>query len=296
MIAGIDVGGTTVKIGFVENNCLIDKYEIPTKKDTFLDDICIFVQRYIETHQIKNFEGIGFGLPGSIVHNYIYNLPNIGVKDIDLLQKVKKYFPNIEIQAQNDANVAALGEMIYHGDHQNACMITLGTGVGGGIVLDGKVWEGCHGAAGEIGHITIATEYDFPCTCGLRGCLETVASATGVVRLAHYHYQQYPTKLPNEFTAKDVFDWAKKGDPLCSFVVDRVGFYIAKVIAILAVVVDVDVYYIGGGVSKAGAILLENIQKHYQSLAHYAVKKVKIEIASLSNDAGMLGAAGLIRH
>lgn len=295
MIFGIDVGGTTVKIGIVEGNQLIDKHEIETKKDTLFKDISLFIKDYLKKKNIQSIEGIGFGLPGNVVNNYIYNLPNIGIQNIDLEKEMALYFPNVKVLSQNDANVAALGEMLYHNEYQNACMITLGTGVGGGIVLNGKVVEGVHGAAGEVGHMGIATEYNFPCTCGLKGCLETVASATGVVRLAKYHYNDFSTKLPKSFTAKDVFDLAKLSDPLCCFVVDKVGYYIAKCISILAVSIDVDVYYIGGGVSKAGDILIDAIRKHYANLSHYAVKNVKIEAAKLLNDAGMLGAAGLFK-
>lgn len=216
------------------------------------------------------------------------------MENISLEEAIRPYFPEVKLLAQNDANVAALGEMLYHNEYKNACMLTLGTGVGCGIILNGKIVEGVHGAAGEVGHMIIADDYGFPCSCGLQGCLETVASATGIVRLAKYHYHEYKTKLKNEFTAKDVFDLAKKEDPLCLFVVDRVGYYIAKCLSILAVTVDVEVFYIGGGVSKAGDILIQTIQKYYQKVSHYAVKNVKIEAAKLLNDAGMLGAAGLI--
>lgn len=293
MIFGVDIGGTTVKIGVVDNLKIIDKYEIPTKKESLIADICLSLKKYMQDHNIHNIEGIGFGVPGNVINNYIYKLPNVGLNDIDLSKEVHKYFPNVLVKAQNDANVAALGEMLYDNKYRNACMITLGTGVGGGIVIDGKVLEGCNGAAGEIGHMVIADDYNFECTCGLKGCLETVASATGIVRLAKFHYAQKQTALPKEFSAKDVIDLARKGDELCSFVLDKVSYYLAKCLAILAVTVDVEVYYIGGGVSKAGDILLNNIRKHYVNLAHYAVKDVKIEAATLLNDAGMLGAAGL---
>ncbi len=291
---GIDIGGTTVKIGIVENNQIIDKYEITTKKESLFDDVCNSIKDYMKNHNIDKIEGIGFGVPGNVIDNYIYNLPNIGLSNIDLKAVVAKYFPNVLVESKNDANVAALGEMLYHNEYKNACMITLGTGVGCGIVLNGKVLEGIHGAAGEAGHMVIADDYNFSCSCGLNGCLETVASATGVVRLAKYHYNEFETKLGNEFSAKDIFDLAKKDDPLCLYVVDKVSYYIAKCISILAITVDVDVYYIGGGVSKAGDILINNIKKHYANLSHYAVKNVKIEAAKLLNDAGMLGAAGLI--
>lgn len=294
MIFGIDVGGTTVKIGLVENGKIIDKYEIPTSGQTFIDDVCQSLKQYIKDHNIT-IEGIGFGLPGNVIDNYIYNLPNMGVKNVDLVKEVSKHFPNIKIQGQNDANVAALGEMLYHNDHNSACMITLGTGVGSGIVVDGKLVEGSHGAGGEVGHMVIADDYNFQCSCGLKGCLETVASATGIVRLAKYHRNEFETRLPLEFTCKDIFDLAKQEDPLCVFVVDKLSYYIAKAMSIISVVVDIDIFYVGGGVSKAGDILINNIKKHYVNFAHFAVKNVEIEAAKLLNDAGMLGAAGLIK-
>ena len=295
MIFGIDVGGTTAKIGVIENNQIIDKYEIPTRGDRFLEDVCVSIKEYMANNNVSNIEGIGFGLPGNVINNYIYNLPNVGVKNIDLIEVVKKHFPDVKIDSANDANVAALGEMLYHNEYQSACMITLGTGVGAGIVIEGKLLEGSHGAGGEVGHMVIAEEYNFPCSCGLSGCLETVASATGVVRLAKYHKNEYATKLGDTFSCKDVFDLAKQNDPLCLFVLDKVAYYIAKCISLLAVTVDVDVYYIGGGVSKAGDILIDAIKNHYAKLSHFAVKNVKIEAAKLLNDAGMLGAAGLVR-
>lgn len=293
MIFGIDVGGTTVKIGVVQDHKIIDKYEIPTRKESFIEDICHSILEYARTHSIE-ITGLGFGLPGTIINNYIYNLPNIGVQNIDLVSRVHALIPNVRVEGGNDANVAALGEMLYHSEYQNACMITLGTGVGCGVVLNGKILEGVHGAAGEVGHLHIADEYDFQCNCGLHGCLETVASATGIVRLAEFHKHEFKTSLKESFTAKDIFDLAKQKDPLCSYVVDKLCYYIAKCISILSVVVDVDVYYIGGGVSKAGTILIEGIQKHYQKLCFKAVKNVSIESAVLLNDAGILGGAGLL--
>lgn len=295
MIFGIDVGGTTVKVGIVENNKIIDKYEITTKKETLFEDVCLSLKEYINEHKIENLEGIGFGVPGNVINNYIYNLPNIGIKNVDIVEEVHKYFPGVKVVAQNDANVAALGEMLYHNEYNSACMITLGTGLGAGIVIDGKLLEGKHGAAGELGHMPIADYYNFQCGCGLKGCLETVASATGVVRLAKYHFNEFDTELSGDFTAKDIFDLARKNDPLCSFVVDRLAYYVAKAIAIMSVNVDVDVCYIGGGVSKAGDILIDAIKKNYEKLAFFAVKSVKIESSTLLNDAGMLGSAGLVK-
>jgi glucokinase len=295
MVFGIDVGGTTVKIGLVENDKILDKYEIRTCGETFIADICNSLKNYMKEHNIDKIDGIGFGLPGNVINNYIYNLPNMGVKNVDLVKEVSAYFPGVKIEGQNDANVAALGEMLYHNEYKSACMLTLGTGVGAGIVVDGKLIQGSHGNGGEAGHMVIADDYNFQCSCGLKGCLETVASATGVVRLAKHHRHEFETKLPIEFSCKDVFDLAKESDPLCSFVVDKLGYYIAKCMSIINVTVDVDVFYVGGGVSKAGDILIDNIKKHYVNLAHFAVKNVKIEAAQLLNDAGMLGAAGLVK-
>ena len=249
----------------------------------------------MKDHNIETIDGIGFGLPGNVINNYIYNLPNMYVKNVDLIKEVSKHFPGVKIEGQNDANVAALGEMLYHNDYKSACMLTLGTGVGAGIVVDGKLIEGRHGAGGEAGHMVIADDYNFQCSCGLKGCLETVASATGIVRIAKYHRGEYETRLKEEFTCKDVFDLAKESDPLCSFVVDKISYYIAKCMAIISVTVDVDVFYVGGGVSKAGDILINAIKKHYANLSHFAVKNVGIEAAQLLNDAGMLGAAGLVK-
>lgn len=291
---GVDIGGTTVKVGVVEGNKIIDKYVVVTKKESLFADICQSIIKYMKDHNIKSIEGIGFGVPGNIIDNHINLLPNIGISNVNLEEEIHKYIPNVKVKGGNDANVAALGEMMYHNEYKNACMITLGTGVGCGIVVNEKILEGVFGAAGEVGHMGIAGEYNFDCGCGLKGCLETVASATGVVRLAKYHKGEFETKLGDNFSARDVFDAAKKGDKLALFVVDKVCYYIAKAISILAVCVDVDVYYIGGGVSKAGDILINGIKKHYDKLSFFATKNAHIEAAHLLNDAGMLGAACLI--
>ena len=291
---GVDIGGTTVKIGLIDGTKIVDSYVVETKPSTLFDDVCLSIKEYMEKHNITDIKGIGFGVPGTIIDNYIYRLPNVGIGNIDLVSVVSKYFPNVKIAGGNDANVAALGEMMYHNEYKNACMLTLGTGVGCGIVLNGKILEGVHGAGGEVGHMLVADAYNFECGCGLKGCLETVSSATGVVRLAKYHRNDFKTNLPLEFSAKDVFDAARVGDELALFVVDKVCYYLAKAIAILAVTVDVDVYYIGGGVSKAGAILIDGIKKHYEEISFLAVRKIEIQAAHLLNDAGMLGAACLI--
>ena len=173
-------------------------------------------------------------------------------------------------------------------------MVTLGTGVGGGYIIDDKVIAGPHAATGEIGHMYIDSKHEFQCNCGLKGCLETVASATGIVRLAKTYYNDYKTKLSKDtMSAKDVMDAAREGDALGLAVLDIVAEALGRALSIIAVTCDVDVFYIGGGVSAAGKVLLDAIKKYYNKYAFYALKNVRIELAKLGNAAGMIGAAYL---
>lgn len=297
MRVGVDIGGTAVKIGFAEEYRLIEYYQIETRRETLFKDIFSSVKEYMEKHMEKHgiaeIEGIGFGIPGTVKDNYIYNMPNVGLKDIDIAEEAAKYFPKVRIASSNDANVAALGELL--GDASgvsSAYMITLGTGVGGGLVLDGKVIDGKHSACGEIGHMFMDPVHRYPCTCGLRGCLETVASATGVVRLAKEYYPQFKTALSlDSMSCKDIFDAAKNGDSLGLYVAEQVAQYLARGLAAIAVTVDIEVFYIGGGVAAAGEFLLKRVRKYYKEYSHYAVKDTEIRPAKLGNLAGMLGAA-----
>lgn len=291
---GIDVGGTTVKIGLVDNNQVIDSYQIKTKKETLFDDVCNSVKEYIKNNKVDNVEFIGFGLPGNVIDNYIYNLPNVGIKNVNLKEIVFKYFPNIKMASTNDANAAALGEVLHDNKYKSSYMITLGTGVGGGLVIDGRVIDGAHAACGEIGHSYIDFVHNFSCSCGLKGCLETVTSATGVVRLAKYYYDKYKTSIPKEMSCKDVFDAAKENDELGLFVLDMVGKYLGIALANIAVTVDVECFYIGGGVAACGQILIDSIKKYFKEYSHYAVKNTEIKLAKLGNTAGMLGAAYIL--
>lgn len=295
MRIGIDVGGTTVKIGIIDNYKIIDSYAIDTKQETLFDDICISVLDYIKKNNIKNIEGIGFGLPGHVVNNYIYNLPNVGIKNFDLAKKFKEYFPNIKMSSCNDANAAALGEAIADNEASSSYMITLGTGVGGGLVINGRVIDGYHSACGEVGHMFIDYVHNYKCSCGLSGCLETVASATGIVRLAKEYFDKFNTKLSKaDLTAKKIFDAAKDNDELGLYVLDMVAKYLGRGLAALAVTVDVEAFFVGGGVAACGNLLLDRVIEYYKEYAHYAVKNTKIKLAKLGNAAGMLGAAYLV--
>ncbi len=293
MRCGVDVGGTTVKLGFIEDKKIIDSFSIVTKKESLFDDVFKKIKEYVLDKNII-LDEIGFGIPGIVRNNYIVRMPNVGIGDINLDEIAKRYFPNTKIKSSNDANCAALGEAVCDDENVNSSyFITLGTGVGGGYVYDGKVVDGVNSACGEIGHMFIDYIHNFKCACGLNGCLETVTSATGIVRLAKKYYSQFKTSIPEEMSAKDVFDKAKENDELGIFVLNMVSEYLAKALAALAVVVDVECFFIGGGVSKCGQILIDNIQKYYDKYSFYAVKKTKIKLAKLGNDAGMIGAAYL---
>lgn len=295
MKIGVDIGGTSVKIGFFEGNKLIHKYSIPTKKDELFQDVCQSIKLEMKKKLINNLDGIGVGVPGNIVKGKISFLPNIGLKDIDLVESIKSYFPNIPIRGINDATAAALGESSIT-KLDNAIFITLGTGVGGGFIQDGKVIEGYSGAAGEIGHMYIDHLHLYPCTCGLYGCLETVASATGFNRLANEYCKDYSNSVlcSTKMTAKDIIDAAKQKDPLGMKVFYEVCDYLGHALANLALTTNPDCFIIGGGVSQAGQFLLEEIKRCFSKYAHYAVKDTEILLAKLGNDAGILGAALLI--
>lgn len=293
MRVGVDVGGTTVKIGFVDNKEIIKSYEIKTNKNTLFDDILSSLKEESEKNNYQ-IDFIGFGIPGVVKDNYIYKLVNINLENYDLKKKVNEYF-DVEIKASNDANVAALGEDIFDLDNpESSYMITLGTGVGGGYIYKHQVINGAHSSTGEIGHMFIDKVHNFKCNCGLCGCLETVASATGIVRLAKTYYNDYKTSLNYEtMTSKDIFDMAKINDELGLFVYNLVCDYLGQAISIITSVTDVDIIYIGGGVSKAGEFLLDGIKSSYKKYAFHSMKNTEIKLAKLSNNAGIFGASYL---
>ena len=283
---GVDVGGTTVKLGVFEEGKLIHDFSITTTKETLFNDIKDAIKAYTD-----NVEFIGFGLPGHVVNNYVYNLPNIGITNYDLNAFMQKEFPGVRFASTNDANAAALGEQIADGKYASSYMITLGTGVGGGLIIDNKLINGSHGNCGEIGHMVV-DKHNFQCSCGLKGCLETVASATGIVRLAKHYKDEYKSNIDfGTISAKSVFDAAKQGDELGSFVFEYVADILARTIALIEVVVDVECVYIGGGVAAVGQVLIDSIKTKYQGYSHYAVKNLEIKLATQGNKAGIIGAA-----
>ena len=304
---GIDVGGTTIKCAlFLNDGTILDKWEIKTNTENegerILPDIADGIDAKLKEKQINKaeVEGIGIGLPGPIEENgEIACAVNLhwGRKNIE---KELGELTGMPVKAGNDANVAALGEMWKGGGKgaRNLILATLGTGVGGGIIVNEKIVTGAHGAGGEIGHALVNPEETVACNCGNNGCLEQYASATGIAKLAREALEKSDKEslLRNreKVTAKDVFDAYKEKDELAGEIVEKFSTYLGHALAIFACVTDPDVIVIGGGVSKAGDVLVECVQRHYERHAFPVCKKTPIKLATLGNDAGIYGAAKLI--
>lgn len=304
-IFGVDVGGTTVKIGmFDENGTLEYKCEIPTDTTdngkNILNDICNQLEFILKDNKLTNENciGVGIGLPGPITADgTILECVNLGWGIFNVEEKMSGMLNGIPVKAGNDANVAALGEQKSGGGagYDNVVMVTLGTGVGGGIILDGKVVTGTNGAAGEIGHIPVNPDETEKCSCGKCGCLEQYASATGIVRLAKKYIEKTKKDVfYGDFTAKDVMDKAKEGDELCLMVADELAKYMGMALASVASVVNPECFVIGGGVSRAGEFLTDIIEKNFMKYAFKPCRNVTFKLARLGNDAGIYGGAGMI--
>lgn len=305
---GVDIGGTTVKIGFFsEKEELLEKWEIVTRKDEggsfILSDIAESIKAKMEEKKITTDDiiGIGLGVPGPITSDgRVLKCVNLGWGIFNVAQEVTKLTSIENVKVGNDANVAALGEMWKGGGkgHKNMVMVTLGTGVGGGIIINGKILAGSNGAAGEIGHITVNAKEEDTCGCGKRGCLEQFASATGIVKEANrlLFKSDKPSKLRESqyLSAKEIFDCAKEGDELASELVEQLGKYLGTACSHIAAVVDPEAFVIGGGVSKAGEILTQTIKKYYEGNVMFALKGKEFKLALLGNDAGMYGSAKMV--
>lgn len=303
---GVDIGGTTVKMGlFEEDGKILDKWEIVTDTSeegkAVLPNIASSIAAKISEHGLdkRDVLGIGAGVPAPVNSEGIVNgSANLGWKYKEVKKELEE-LTGLSAYIGNDANVAALGEMWKGGGEgeKNMIMVTLGTGVGGGVIIDGKMLVGANGAGGEIGHICVNYSEKDQCGCGNRGCLEQYASATGIVRLAKQKLGQEmrSTVLNKEdVTAKDVFDAVKAGDEVAQEIAVEFGRYLGYGLANLAAVVDPAVFVIGGGVSKAGEVLLPYIEKPFMERAFFANKNVRFVLAQLGNDAGICGAAKMV--
>lgn len=303
---GIDIGGTTVKMGlFKFDGEVMEKWEIKTrtegKGENILPDIAASVRDKMKEHDLENEDilGIGLGIPAPVTEaGVVKATANLGWGYKEVKRELEELL-NIEVKAGNDANVAALGEMWKGGGlgHKNMIMVTLGTGVGGGVILNGHIVGGGHGAGGEIGHICVNYNETERCGCGGKGCLEQYASATGIARLAANRLAECDDETvlrEKNISAKTVFDAVKVGDKIAIEIAKEFGNYLGGALANLAAAVDPEIIVIGGGVSKAGEVLFDYITEPFMERAFFANKECRFALAALGNDAGIYGAAKLV--
>jgi len=304
---GVDIGGTAIKAGmFDTEGHLLEKWEFTTVKSedgrALIKSVADFIKEKIREKNLSEsmIAGVGVGVPGPVKENgHVLILPNLGLTDFNIADELGKLL-GLPVKAGNDANNAALGEQWMgsgKGCH-SMVMVTLGTGVGGGIIVHGKVVAGNNGAGGEIGHILVNEEETGHCGCGKCGCLEQYSSATGIVRMAKEYLKDSSAKSMlstcKSLNAREVFDCAKAGDQLALAVVEEACKYLAKALAHIAQVLDPQVFVIGGGVSRAGEIITKTTEKYYREMVMDALKDTEFRLALLGNDAGIYGAAKLV--
>jgi len=306
---GVDVGGTTIKVGVCNaTGDLLHSFEGPTDNDKGTDAILSNIAAYARhvvtetSYSWEQVEGVGVGIPGflDIPNGIVKFSPNLNLR----MTNVKAFLTDTlqkPVKINNDANVAALGEAWGGAGRgvDNCVCYTLGTGVGGGIIIGGRIVEGFNAMAGELGHMAVVPDLEaIQCGCGKMGCLETVSSATGIIRMAKDAVERGDrTSLSTveNITAKDVVDAAKAGDEVAARIVNRAAFYLGKSLATMAIVTNPQRFIIGGGVAKAGEFLFEQIREVFRKYTpEMAQEGVEIVPAQLGNNAGVVGAAGLI--
>ncbi len=304
---GVDVGGTSVKLGlFDETATLLEKHEIPSRTqnggEAILPDIAAEIAAWSAARKLQGdaLLGVGIGVPGPVndegLVNRCVNL-NWGVFN---LHEVLGRLTGLRIKAGNDANVAALGEY-HHGGGigcRSALFVTLGTGVGGGVILDGHILNGAHGVGGEIGHITVSAPDRAPCSCGKFGCVEQYASANGIVRVTKNRLAESdaPSVLRSCKTldCRSVFQAAEAGDRFAVDTLEQVFDYLGEALASACCVCDPERVILGGGVSKAGQYLLDGVERHFKAHMFHACSGTQFSLATLGNDAGIYGAFRLL--
>ena len=313
-IIGIDLGGTSIKFAILTTAGEIqEKWSIKTnildEGSHIVDDMIESIQHRLDLLGLAaaDFQGIGMGSPGVVDREKgtVIGAYNLNWKTLQPIKEKIEMALGIPFFIDNDANVAALGgRWMGAGDNQpDVVFMTLGTGVGGGIVAEGKLLHGVAGAAGELGHITVDFDQPIACTCGKKGCLETVASATGIVNLTRRYADEYEGDAElkrliddgEEVTAKTVFDLAKEGDDLALIVYRNFSRYLGIACANIGSILNPSTIVIGGGVSAAGEFLLQGVQKVYDENTFPQVRtSTKLALATLGNDAGVIGAASLV--
>ena len=302
-IFGADIGGTACKLGlFDARGTLLEKWEIPTDKSEqgtkVLPNVAAALQKKMAEKAIAEEEvyGVGMGVPGAVNKEGFFVCPNLNWESVNARRQMQQLMPGMKVTAINDANAAAFGEM-WKGSgvgYRDLVMVTLGTGVGGGIISDGKIVGGAHGGGGEIGGVVVNPYETEVCKSGPKGCLEYYASATGLVTMTEKKLagltEQTVLSEVEVITAKAVFDACKSGDKVADEIVDEFCRILAKGLSIITHVVDPEIYVIGGGVSKAGELLLEKVKNAYLEIIEPCFQSTKFVLASLGNDAGMYGA------
>lgn len=305
---GVDLGGTTVKLGlFQSDGTLVEKWEIPTRKDNkgenLLPDIALAVLGKLAERglTVSDVEGLGMGVPGAVL-NDCYVKPCVNLNQwggFDVAEEMSKLC-KMPVKIVNDANAAALGEMGQGGGkgHKNVVFVTLGTGVGGGVIVDGRLLTGVHGAGGEIGHMKVMEHEERACGCGKHGCLEQYASATGLVNSAKKKLAEdgAVTRLRefSNLTCKDICDCAKEGDAVALELIEEMTRLLGKALASISCVCDPEIVVIGGGVSKAGNILVDGVRKYFKEYAFPGAEETEFALAELGNDAGIYGGVQMI--
>lgn len=303
---GVDVGGTTIKMGlFDADGNVLDKWEIKTRTENHGENVLPDIAKAVEDKMAEkgiakeDVAGVGVGVPGPVdSKGIVHRCVNLGWDEFNVNEKLGAMV-GMTVMAGNDANVAALGEMWRGGGqgHEDLVVVTLGTGVGGGIIIGGKMLTGANGSGGEIGHIHVQDGEPDACGCGNKGCLEQYASATGIVRIAKrvLAKTERATSLNSaHVTAKDVWDAVKEGDAVAIEIAEQFGKYLGEGLAAIAGVTNPEAFVIGGGVSKAGEVLLSYIEKNYRPVVFHGSRNAEFKLATLGNDAGIYGAAKLV--
>ena len=292
---GADIGGTTVKLGLVSREGeLLEKREFPTQRDLSgaFDDIAGHIRQIMERFPDEHCVGVGVGVPGPVVdQSLVRGCVNLGWGDVDVARELGRRV-ELPVRAGNDANLATLGEQWQGAGKgcRNLVMLTVGTGVGGGIICGGRVIAGASGGGGEVGHLSLPFRPDWQCSCGKYGCLDVTASATGIIRAAR---EYSPFKEMEKVTAKDVYDAAGAGDENAKRVVNEAGQALGMAAAMLACVVNPEMVLLGGGVSAAGQALLDPVEAAFRENVFPPCGSVRFALAQLGNNAGIYGGAAL---
>ena len=304
---GVDLGGTNIAVGVVdENGKVLNTKSTPTLSGRPLEEVVCDMAKVcreaIEDAGIteKDVKCIGIGTPGSVdqKNGVVVYSNNLRMDNFPIAEELRKHI-DLPINIENDANAAAYGEYISTGNGIDSFIfVTLGTGVGGGIVLNGEIYRGFNGAGAELGHITLVFDGE-PCTCGRKGCWEVYASVTGLIKQTQRAIDEHPesemcaiAKEYGKVSGRTSFEAAKKGDKVAQEVVDTYIKYVADGIASLVNIFQPEKIVIGGGISKEGDYILNPIKEYVEKNDYNKYQeRTKIEIATLHNDAGIVGAA-----